>query len=115
MAWWPAPGQTHRGCPPLARSAPVVGVRGWSAETVVARAVVARIAPDTRQRDARTPVRSTLPSEDPGVSHLNIHPNMFRQATHEQLGLLVGAEVIVGVAEHRIVALCILLDRRGER
>jgi hypothetical protein len=62
----------------LARSAPVVEGRGWSVETVVARAVVARIAPDTRQRGARTSVRSTLPSEDLGVSHLHIHPDMFR-------------------------------------
>jgi hypothetical protein len=50
-----------------------------------------------------------------GVAHLHIHPNVFRQAPHEQLGLLAGAEVIVGVAEHRVVALRVLLDRRGER
>jgi hypothetical protein len=50
-----------------------------------------------------------------GVSHLDIHLNMFRQATHEQLGLLAGAEVIVGVAEHGVIALRVLLDRPGER
>jgi hypothetical protein len=49
------------------------------------------------------------------VAHLHIHPNVFRQAPHEQLGLLAGAEVIIGVAEHRVVALRVLLDRRGER
>jgi hypothetical protein len=49
------------------------------------------------------------------VSHLDVHSNMFRQATHEQLGLLAGDEVVVGVAEHDVIALRELLDRRGER
>jgi hypothetical protein len=40
---------------------------------------------------------------------------VFRQAPHEQLGLLAGVEVIVGVAEYCVVALRVLLDRRGER
>jgi predicted DNA repair protein MutK len=49
------------------------------------------------------------------VSHLDVDPNMFQQATHEQLGLLAGVEVVVGVGEHGVIALRVLLDRRGER
>jgi hypothetical protein len=49
------------------------------------------------------------------MSHLDIHLNMFRQATHEQLGLLAGAEVVVSVAEHSVIALHVFLDLRGER
>jgi hypothetical protein len=80
----------------LARPAPAVGLIRGSAALEHPRVVHCRLK-----------IR--------GVSHLNIHPNMFRQATHEQLGLLAGAEVIVGVAEHGVVALRVLLDRRGER
>jgi hypothetical protein len=86
MTWWPEPGQTRQGCPPLARPAPAVGLIRGSAALEHPRVVHCRLK-----------IR--------GVSHLNIHPNMFRQATHEQLGLLAGAEVIVGVAERGVVAL----------
>ena len=48
------------------------------------------------------------------VAQLHVHPNVIREATDEELGVLARRQVL-GVACHRLEPVSEVLDRRGER